>query len=254
MPGARENQLADLRALSLVPDLSMDQTRFRARHLSLFNLARKGGAIYACDCSRKEVLTALSSLASASHDGLAPIYSGECRHRDGSTVAYDGAAAGIAWRFKMPRQDGRNDFIIARTKSVNGDQEFIPAYHWACAIDDFDGAYDLIVRSLDLASALPLQRAIQAWIAEAEKKELPLIRAFHTSLVVQNDGHRLEKRTQGVSLEELASAGVSVAALVDKFERSFDRELISSDSFDLEGVAREKLETLSLDALSLSKT
>lgn len=251
--GALDQQLADLHLLGLSPDLTLVQSRFRGRHLELFRLARRLGAVYLCNCSRKEVQTSLAGLASASHEGVAPVYSGHCRLNavDPKSVALDAptSAAGIAWRFQMPRQDGRNDFIIARTSGTESDDGFIPAYHWACAIDDFDGAYDLIVRSLDLAPALTLQRAIQSWIATAEKKDLPLIRAFHTSLVTQDDGHRLEKRTTGVTLHELFSAEWSVDRLREAFAKSFDRSLLVDESFDTEGLAREPREQISLREL-----
>lgn len=260
MAGAQEQQLADLRALDLVPDLTLVQSQFHARHLAVFNLARKLGAIYACDCSRKDVQAALAleGVASAPHSGLAPVYSGHCRLHglsggDAVPSSSPAVGGGIAWRFKMPRLDGRNDFIVARTTSSESDDGFTPAYHWACAIDDFDGAYRLIVRSLDLAPARALQHAIQTWLAKAEHREPPVIHAFHTSLVTQNDGQRLEKRTQGVTLPELIEAGFTRERLLAAFNASFDRSLIGADGFDHDGVARERAETLAVESLLVSK-
>ncbi len=253
LAGAQDQQVLDLKTLGLVPDLELTQSRYLERHLQLFQLARKSGAVYPCVCSRKEVQTALSSLASAAHDNQSPVYSGECRQNPLDDDAQINSSACVAWRFRMPRLDGRNDFIIARTASLGGDEGFIPAYHWACAIDDFDGAYDLIVRSVDLASALPLQRAIQAWLSSAEKKDVHLIRAFHTSLITQDDGRRLEKRTNGVTLSELLQDGWSVEKLTSAFETSFNRDVLSSDSFDRDEIAHEARAQLSLQDLLVSK-
>jgi glutamyl-tRNA synthetase len=243
LSGARERQLQDMAAFGMVPDVELTQSTFHARHLALFELARSTGAVYACTCSRRDVQMALAGLASAPHDGLAPVYSGACRSRLGP------AAATIAWRFKMPREDGHDDFIVARTDSIDDSASFTPAYHWACAIDDFDGAYDLIVRSADLAPALPLQRAIQGWIARAEGNPPVVTRAFHTSLVTQDDGHRLEKRTLGVTLPELYAAGWDEVKLWRAFEKSFDRTLLAEDVFGSQGVAGESMATLRLSDL-----
>lgn len=253
--GAADLQLADMASLGLRPTSIVVQSLRVLRHFELFELARASGAIYACNCSRKDVQTALEGLASASHDGHAPVYSGHCRQHP-----VDASAAGaIAWRFKMPG-NGSHDFIIARTNSLASATDinaFTPAYHWACAIDDFDGAYDLIVRSVDLATALPLQRAIQSalptWELQntnaARTTNSRLIRAFHTSLVTQDDGHRLEKRTEGVTLHELATNGWPPARLLEAFERSFDSQLLSLQTFNSDGIAREPRETLKLSEL-----
>jgi glutamyl-tRNA synthetase len=247
LAGAQELQLADMAALGMTPDTSLLQSTFRSRHLSLFQLARSTGAIYPCTCSRREVQTALSGLASASHDGVAPVYSGHCRSHLAAPVAAGLVenSGGIAWRFRMPRLDGRNDFVIARTSTLDSDDGFIPAYHWACAIDDLDGGYDLIVRSLDLAPALPLQRAIQKWLREDAAPS----RAFHTSLITQDDGHRLEKRTAGVTLPELQSAGWTRDKIWSAFGRSFDSTFLTSDRFDSDGVAHETDANLKLSQL-----
>lgn len=260
LPGAREQQRADLAAFGMVADVELLQSSFRSRHVSLFERARRLGAVYPCTCSRREVQTALTGLASAPHDGVAPVYSGHCRtHATGAGIqeadnsaaaskrsAADASAAGaIAWRFKMPREDGRGDFIIARTNAVDDVDSFVPAYHWACAIDDFDGGYDLIVRSADLAPALPLQRAIQTWLAGAENKPAHLIRAFHTALVTRDNGHRLEKRTLGVTLPELTQAGWDEIKLWRAFERSFDVSLFT----EVKDVAQERVPSLKLSDL-----
>lgn len=229
----------------------------RPRHLELFHLARLAGAIYPCTCSRRDVQSVLADIASASHEGVAPVYSGHCRHQSS-----DASRAEIAWRFKMPREDGRDDFIIARTSSLPvlnlarlaplaslaslADASFTPAYHWACAIDDFDGAYDLIVRSSDLAAALPLQRAVQAWIASAQDVAAPLIRTFHTSLVTHEDGHRLEKRSCGVTLPELFEAGWTPDKILQMFDKTFDRALLASSAFNAFGIGAESRERIVL--------
>lgn len=251
LAGAQEFQASDMRELGMRADFTLIQSTFYPRHLELFERARAEGAIYACDCSRKDVLNALAGMSSAPNDGHAPAYSGNCRHRGLATVGGPAINPGImslAWRMKMPREDGQDDVIIART-STDG-QHFVPAYHWACAIDDFDGAYDLLVRSSDLAHALVIQRGIQTWLMKSHGITREFPRVFHTALITQNDGHRLEKRTLGVTLEELAARGILSEQLLSIFENSFDSNLLRS-AFVSDLTLAESAETLTLSELGL---
>ncbi|MBS1963747.1 MAG: hypothetical protein JST04_16170 [Bdellovibrionales bacterium] len=231
--GARERQLEDLAALGLVPDEVNLQTSRRERHYALFLRAAAEGAIYPCTCSRKEVQDALSGIASAPHGRpgsaatTAPIYTGHCRN---AAIAAKPGPGGVAWRFRSADEAGAQDFIVARTSSAAdprilpsvADASFVPAYHWACAIDDFDGKYRLLVRAWDLAESTPLQREIGEWISKGEGSVFEAPAVYHASLVVRNDGHRLEKRTAGVTLPELRSAGWTAERLLAQFEASFD--------------------------------
>jgi glutamyl-tRNA synthetase len=250
LAGARETQLSDMLALGLKPDLILDQSDFYSRHFELFERAIQEGQIYPCDCSRKEVQVALAGIASAPHDGLAPMYSGHCRHLSTARPFQNGES--LAWRFRMPLESGAHDFIVARTArgfsecpTARDSSTFVPSYHWACAIDDTEGCYDLLVRSGDLKPAVVVQRAIARWLAP--QRQHPAV--FHTSLVVQNDGHRLEKRTAGVTLPEiLGGSSAEIAKVVERFSDSF--HLASPQSSYLPSkVFGEARDTLSLQQL-----
>ncbi len=202
IPGAREQQLQDLADLGLIPDRITLQSENHARHEALFRKALREGQLYPCTCSRREVQLALAQAASAPHTP-APAYSGHCRPLEIQPLnpdqlppfpGFQGETLG--WRFRMDSPDGRDDFIAARTGRDG--REFSPAYPWACAIDDADEGHLWLVRASDLASALPAQRAIQKWMGLSE---FPSV--LHAALVTQNDGARLEKRTQGVTLPEI---------------------------------------------------
>jgi glutamyl-tRNA synthetase len=268
-PGAQDQQLADMRTLGLSPDQALIQSQFFSRHFNVFKLAFETGQVYACDCSRKDVQLALANLASAPNVDTGLSYSGHCRsehetHKNQDQRRILKTHESIAWRFKMPNPTGVDDFIIARSQIKMGQVELVensntlitphlwtPAYHWACAIDDFDGNYDLIVRSIDLASAAPLQRAIQMWLAGAEKKPPHLPAVFHTTLVTQNDGRRLEKRTKGVTLTELSNLGITPQNLIEKFRTSFDFDLLSRSFKDQHAIQSEQKKSISLADLKL---
>lgn len=246
--GALEGQLADMAALGLVPDRVEVQSTRRLRHWEVFRAFLQAGLVYPCFCSRKTVLQVIERSSSAPH-GIEALYSGACRST-GSAPKAD--LPTIAWRLKMPDPSGRHDFIVARTKSREpaGDgADFIPAYHWACALDDYDGRHDLLVRAWDLESALYLQRSIQGMLKNLENAEFSYPSVFYCSLIVQNDGRRLEKRTKGVSLEELEHQGISPEDLIQRFKRSFKQwQEVHSIKDDIAG---ESLKVLPLKDLGL---
>ncbi len=219
VPGAREQQLQDLADLGLIPDRLSLQSENHSRHEALFRRALEEGQLYPCTCSRREVQLALAQAASAPH-APTPAYSGHCRpaqptplEREKLPSFPDFQGDTLGWRFRMDSPDGRDDFIAARTEKDG--RSFTPAYPWACAIDDADEGYLWLVRASDLTSALPAQRAIQKWMG---LKELPSV--LHTALVTQNDGARLEKRTQGVTWPETREH-CTVSDAVRKFRISF---------------------------------
>ncbi len=246
---ARANQLADLAKLRLTPDLELLQSDFKERHWQCFVDGISQNKIYPCDCSRKEVQQALSAMASAPHSSPST-YSGRCRTvSQREFEAPENNPETLAWRFKMSDETGRDDFIVARTskaldsKGIPDLNSFTPSYHLACAIDDHDGNYDLLVRSTDLRDSLFPQRAIQQWLGRAQP-----IPVFHTSLVTQDDGKRLEKRTLGVTLQELELRKITPTLLIEIFEKSFASP---STGLSNEPSFGEKLENINLSQLGI---
>jgi glutamyl/glutaminyl-tRNA synthetase len=244
-PDSWPSQQSDLKALGLTPDshhLHL-QTQNRDRHFELFRKARDEQRIYPCDCSRQEVLAQIAGLASAPHSHEAA-YSGHCRHRGGELSSYHPKET-LAWRWKHTDPTGAHDAIVAR--SANDGSQFNPGYHWACAIDDADGAYLVLVRAWDLASADPIQREIRNWVAPVPIE--PVV--FHTSLVTRDDGQRLEKRTLGVTLEEIVARGISPAALIERFESSFNLAATFEIISNCISPAGENRKSVTLSQLSL---
>jgi glutamyl-tRNA synthetase len=224
--GARERQRDDMAALGLVADFETLQSERLARHWELFRLAARGGAVYPCYCSRREVQQALAAAPSAPH-GKEAIYDGRCRN---AAAAPRGEAPhGIGWRFRGQDERGTQDFLVARTHGTRAvsapaiDPSFVPAYHWACAIDDAEergGPYELIVRAADLETAIASQRAIQSWLAQAAGRPVEFPAVYHCALVTGPRGERLEKRTRGITLPELQAAGWDAARIGERLAAS----------------------------------
>jgi hypothetical protein len=74
---------------------------------------------------------------------------------------------------------------------------------------------------------IPQQRQIFEWVGHSggTPKSYPAV--FHCSLVVQDDGHRLEKRTRGVTLDEVMQGDIDAAEIIRRFTKSFDAKLIT---------------------------
>ena len=229
--GAQEKQLRDLTDLGWIPSQVVLQSEARDFHWDEFVRAADSGQLYPCACSRKEIQDEIDRSASAPHQ-TPPEYTGFCRHLEQHSVfesARKSGRAEIGWRFKDESPDGTRDPIIARLSLVESlsigkgaaPKTFTPSYHWACALDDAQEHYAVIVRASDLKSSLRVQRAIQTKLFPGK----PLPAVFHTALVTQADGSRLEKRTQGITLFELNQRGVQAAQLLLGFERSLRTHL-----------------------------
>lgn len=249
-------QLSDLNKLGLIPNQLLRQSENHSRHEMLFRKAVDEDRVYPCDCSRSDVRAALTGFASAPHE-REPEYSGHCRnlekHRTLNPVET------LAWRWKLEDPSGRFDPVIARTQlegtQLNqGDQSrhFQPGYHFACAVDDADGGYRLLVRAWDLAPAEEIQKNIRRWVSPDN-----MSRVFHCTLVTLDNGKRLEKRTKGITLTELKSGGLNAKMLVQKFEETIDMKKAVSDIKTAENngqefpVLGEARKTIGLSELSI---
>jgi glutamyl-tRNA synthetase len=247
VPGAREQQTADLAALGLVPDRVYLQSERIERHWELFSRATQENFAYPCFCSRKEIREAIDASASAPHTEP-PAYNGRCRDRS-PPARFE--LNSVAWRMRGENPDGSLDVVIARTATALPDRtSFAPSYPFACAIDDLDGGYALLVRAWDLASAADSQRRIRAWVLHSEsgtpiRFTPPGI--FHCSLITRNDGHRLEKRTPGVTLPELAAAGYTVEEILKRFSTSFSTPFGEFSSGKIFGEPEKTKTLLALD-------
>ena len=246
-PGLAEAMLEDLAWFGLEwqegPDCGgafgpYSQSERMALYRDALKHLQAAGWVYPCVCSRQDVLRALA----APHLGEEePIYPGTCRGRslgglgreaDSARSAADAVAAqhGAAkadaprfnWRFRVPEGEavaftdghfgpqcfvaGRDfgDFVVWRHDGV-------PAYHLAVVVDDAAMRMTEVVRGEDLlmstARQLLLYRAL-GWAAPA---------FYHCPLVTDEQGVRLAKRHDALSLRALRAQGLSPAQLREKW-------------------------------------
>lgn len=216
------------------PHAPYAQSGRREIYLAAWRRLLRGGFLFPCRCSRKDLEAALS----APHEGVPagvsgeasngeleplddePVYPGSCRPKAG-TRELQGTAAGeietpegFNWRFRVP--DGEvvefvdenlgpqrfvaglefGDFVVWRRDGV-------PSYQLACAADDAAMHITEVVRGEDLLKST----ARQILLNRALGFENPAW--FHCRLVVDAKGRRLAKRHDALSLRALRQRGVT---------------------------------------------
>lgn len=177
-----------------------------------FERLRASGVVFPCTCSRQDVLRALQ----APHQGEEePIYPGSCREKRLGDIP---PQTKISWRLRVP--DGKaisfmdlnfgaqqftagrdfGDFIVWR-------HDNFPSYQLACVVDDHAMQITEVVRGEDLlvstARQLLLYRAL-GWTAPD---------FYHCPLMRDEQGVRLAKRHEALSLRALRVAGAQPAEL-----------------------------------------
>ena len=202
-PEFREALAEDLRWFGLQWDEGPYlQSERREIHRAALQQLRAAGHVYACTCSRRDVLNA----AGAPHDeNEEPVYPGTCREKN---LKVENAN----WRFRVP--DGeRLEFLDQNfgTQGAVAGRDFgdflvwrkddVPAYQLAVVVDDAAMAITEVVRGADLLTStfrqLLLYRALR----------LQAPQFYHVALLTDAAGRRLAKRDAALALRSLRAAG-----------------------------------------------
>jgi glutamyl-tRNA synthetase len=200
------------------------QSERRSFYAAALEKLRAGGFIYPCTCSRKDIRDA--ARAPHADDDSEPIYPGTCRNKSGERrVASDVSTMPATpspvtrhpsrpanWRFRVPDgetisfKDGNageqkfvagkdfGDFVVWRHDDV-------PAYQLACVVDDAAMGITEVVRGADLL----VSTARQILLYRALGQKPPEF--FHCALVLDENGRRLAKRHDALSLRAQREQG-----------------------------------------------
>ena len=199
------------------PDAPYAQSRRLSLYATAFEALRRRGLIYPCDCSRQDVLRALS----APHLGdEEPIYPGTCR--PAARAVSTAHRSGINWRFRVPAREtvSFTDRVLGPHTEVAGQhfgdflvwrKDDLPSYQLACTVDDADMGITEVVRGADLLTStcrqLLLYRAL----------DLKVPAFHHCALMTDASGTRLAKRDHATSLRTLRASGATPESLRARF-------------------------------------
>ncbi len=198
----------------------------------------RDGFLYACDCSREDVLE-------RTRNNQTPGYDGHCRDlghsregralrfkapRDGSTTVNDVIRGAV----DFPHQ-AMEDFVVAKSDGS-------PLFVLANVVDDIDMGITHVIRGEDLLPSTP--KAILIWEAlQGEAAKLPIF--AHLPMLVNEKRQKLSKRRDPVALESyrlkgyLPEAFCNYLALLG-WSHPSGKELMGIDeiisAFSLEGV------------------
>ncbi len=191
--------------------------RTPAYEAALENLKRQG-CIYPCFCTRKEIQAEWSAMAAAPHEGGEPPYPGTCRlltPAERARKIYSGLAH--SWRLDAqaitPLCQGLSFHDLRHgTQTVNptliddvvlARKDIGTAYHLAVVVDDAFQSITHITRGDDLLASTPIHRVLQHLLG------LPEPTYLHHPLVLDDQGRRLAKRHDALSLRHLRAEGRS---------------------------------------------
>lgn len=204
------------------PHRPYDQSRRLELYRAIFAELRAAGVIYPCTCSRKDVQSAAGAPHEGAGPGDEPLYPGICRPERLSPTERERRAslprAGVNWRFRVPDEEpvafhdggagsqravtGRDfgDFLVWR-------KDDLPSYQLACVADDAAMEITEVVRGADLI----MSTFRQLLLFRALRRPAP--RYFHCPLVTDENGIRLAKRHDALSLRALRAAGHTPGSL-----------------------------------------
>ncbi len=199
--------IEDLRWLGLDWDGGpVFQSARRELYLAAWKKLRDGGWIYPSTVSRREI-------PSLAPHGEEPVFPIELRGETREAAGFENPE-GVNWRFRVP--DGEtvsftdgNFGAVRKTALVDfGDfvvwnRDGVPAYELAVVVDDAAMGVTEVVRGADLLTSTARQILVHRALGS------PPPAWFHCPLAVDAQGRRLAKRTAGLSIRELRSAGKS---------------------------------------------
>ena len=183
---------------------------------------RAGNFIYPCTCSRKDIQQAVTA-PHAGDDEL--IYPGTCRKNAGLQMtngelnpSFVIRHSKFSWRFRVPYGEtiSFHDENLGAQKFIAGKDfgdfvvwrpDGVPAYQLACVADDAAMEITDVVRGADLLVSTARQILLYRALGLMPPK------FFHCELMLDENGKRLAKRHDSLSLREFRSQKVSPESL-----------------------------------------
>lgn len=217
-PEFAQSMREDLRWLGITWDAEMRQSERLAAYREAMQQLVRGGFVYACRCSRKDLQQAMQA---PHEDDDEPVYSGRCRP-DGKNAETE-LLPETNYRFRVPDGEvvrfvdghaGPQSFSAGSGPGVDfGDfvvwrKDGLPSYQLACVVDDAGMGITEVVRGRDLLRSTARQILLQRALG------LSTPQYFHCELMRDASGVRLAKRHDALSLRALREAGCTPAEVI----------------------------------------
>lgn len=178
--------------------------------------------VYPCFCTRREIQQEIESMGNAPHGPEGTLYPGTCRSLSAMERA-DRIAAGLGhcWRLdtcsaaRLAGPLGFEDEIKGRVEVdpfLLGDvvlarKDIATSYHLAVVIDDAFQKITDVTRGEDLLASTHVHRLLQKLLG------LPIPTYHHHRLILDDQGKRLAKRDDSLSLRTLREQGKTPAEI-----------------------------------------
>jgi glutamyl-Q tRNA(Asp) synthetase len=169
--------------------------------------------VYACECSRREIVTASTARPNAISDGDEVPYTGRCRGR--ALAKCDGRG------LRVEIAPDAEQFADARLGSITQvpaaqcgdllirDRDGFWTYQFAVTVDDVRQGVDLVIRGEDLLGSTGRQIRLARMLG---RREPPVF--LHHGLLYKPDGTKLSKSTRDTGVRDLRAAGWSRADVI----------------------------------------
>lgn len=196
----------------------MKQIQRNSAYLAALEQLKKQGLIYPCFCSRKQIETELAHMVNAPHGPEGAHYPGTCKKLTQREIQNHLDAGDVpAWRFDAEcaakyysqltftdHYSGVNEvdpFILGDT--ILARKDIGTSYHIAVVVDDAFQNISHVARGEDLLPATHIHRILQ------EALNFPEPYYYHHPLICNDQGKRLAKRDDAMSLKTLRESGVT---------------------------------------------
>jgi glutamyl-Q tRNA(Asp) synthetase len=181
---------------------------------------RRAGVAYPCFCTRREIEEEIARMVSAPHGPEGALYPGTCRRLpEDERNARLAAGQQPAWRLdaaKAAEIAGGLSFTDSRHGRIAVDPGLLgdvvlarkdigTSYHLAVVVDDAFQQVTWVTRGEDLLPSTHVHRMLQALLG------FPQPAYLHHAVVMDENGVRLAKRHDALSIRSLREAGMTPA-------------------------------------------
>lgn len=205
------------------------QSERHAAYQQAFERLRAMNLVYPCFCTRRAIHAEFASMGGAPHGPEGPTYPGTCK-RMGCEERNERMDSGEAHAWRLDSQaisnlvgtlsfEDQRHGCIEVSPELLGDvvimrKDIGVAYHLAVIIDDAHQQINLISRGEDLLASTHVHRLLQAAL------KLPEPLYHHHALLLDEEGKRLAKRMDSLSIRQLRDSGREPEELLNQI-RSF---------------------------------